>query len=30
MKKSSEQIILNYSKALPESPGEILLRGVGL
>jgi hypothetical protein len=30
MKKSSEQIILNYSQALPESRGEILLKGVGL
>jgi hypothetical protein len=29
-KKSSEQIILNYSHALPESRGETLLRGVGL
>jgi hypothetical protein len=29
-KKSSEQIILIYSQALPESRGEILLRGVGL
>jgi hypothetical protein len=29
-KKSSVQIILNYSHALPESRGEILLRGVGL
>jgi hypothetical protein len=29
-KKSSEQIILNYFQALPESRGEILLRGVGL
>jgi hypothetical protein len=28
-KKSSEQIILNYSQALPKSRGEILLRGVG-
>jgi hypothetical protein len=27
MKKSSEQIILNYSQVLPESRGEILLRG---
>jgi hypothetical protein len=26
-KKSSEQIILNYFHALPESQGEILLRG---
>jgi hypothetical protein len=25
-----EQIILNYSQALPKSRGEILLRGVGL
>jgi hypothetical protein len=29
-KKSSEQIIMIYSQALPESWGEILLRGVGL
>jgi hypothetical protein len=26
-KKSSEQITLSYSQALPESQGEILLRG---
>jgi hypothetical protein len=30
MKKGSEQITLNYSQALPESQGEIPLRGVGL
>jgi hypothetical protein len=29
-KKSSEQITPNYSQALPESRGEILLREVGL
>jgi hypothetical protein len=29
-KKNSEQIFPTYSQALPESRGEILLRGVGL
>jgi hypothetical protein len=30
MKQNSKQIIPTYSQALPESQGEILLRGVGL